>query len=317
VAIRLGTDTGDLERAAAALRAGELVAFPTETVYGLGAIATNDLAVARIFEVKQRPRFNPLIVHVTGPEAARSLARWNDLADRLARRFWPGALTLVLPRVPDSPLSLLVGAGGDTVALRAPSHPVARALLEATGLPVAAPSANRAGRVSPTTAEHVAEELGDRIDWIVDGGPCPLGLESTVVDASGEAPRLLRPGAVPRQVIEAEVGALDASPSEAGRPRSPGQLSSHYAPGRPLRLDVDRVCPDEALLAFGPMPLQGAAVTSNLSPSGDLTEAAAHLFAMLRDLDQPGVTAIAVMPIPGDGLGEAIRDRLARAAAPR
>ena len=314
----LGTSPGEIEEAARALRAGRLVAFPTETVYGLGAVATNDRAVAAIFAAKGRPRFNPLIVHVTDAAAARTLGRWNDAAGQLAARFWPGALTLVLPRSEGCPLSLLVSAGDDTVGLRAPAHPVAQALLEATGLPIAAPSANPAGQVSPTTAEHVAAGLGDRIDLIVDGGPCPIGLESTVLDLTCAPPRLLRPGGVTRDRLETVIGPLAAPDVTSDTPlRSPGQLPSHYAPARPLRLDVATVAADEALLAFGPRPPAGAAMTLNLSDRGDLEEAAANLFSMLRALDRPEYRAIAVMPIPARGLGEAIRDRLLRAAAPR
>jgi L-threonylcarbamoyladenylate synthase len=316
---RLGPSAGEIEQAAQALRSGRLVAFPTETVYGLGAVATNDRAVAAIFAAKGRPRFNPLIVHVTDASAARALGRWNATAERLAARFWPGALSLVLPRAEGCPLSLLVSAGGDTVALRAPAHPAARALLAATVLPVAAPSANPAGQVSPTTAEHVAAGLGEKIDLIVDGGSCPIGVESTVLDVSCTPPRLLRPGGVTRAALEAVIGPV-AGPVPSGATdlrRSPGQLESHYAPARPLRLDVAAVGADEALLAFGPRPLQGAAKTLNLSARGDLEEAAANLFAMLRALDRPGFRAIAVMPVPEDGLGEAIGDRLRRAAAPR
>ena len=314
----LGTSPGEIEEAARALRAGRLVAFPTETVYGLGAVATNDRAVAAIFVAKGRPRFNPLIVHVTNAAAARTLWRWNDAAGQLAARFWPGALTLVLPRSEGCPLSLLVSAGDDTVGLRAPAHPVAQALLEATGLPIAAPSANPAGQVSPTTAEHVAAGLGDRIDLIVDGGPCPIGLESTVLDLTCAPPRLLRPGGVTRDRLETVIGPLAAPDVTSDTPlRSPGQLPSHYAPARPLRLDVATVAADEALLAFGPRPPAGAAMTLNLSDRGDLEEAAANLFSMLRALDRPEYRAIAVMPIPARGLGEAIRDRLLRAAAPR
>ena len=317
MAERLGSGAGDIEHAARALRAGRLVAFPTETVYGLGAVATNDRAVAAIFAAKGRPRFNPLIVHVTDAAAARALVRWNDTAGRLAAHFWPGALTLVLPRAEGCPLSLLVSAGGDTVGLRAPAHPVAQALLEATVLPVAAPSANPAGRISPTTADHVEANLGDRIDLILDGGPCPVGIESTVLDVTGDPPRLLRPGGVTREALEAVVGPLagPAPASDTDRPRAPGQLASHYAPARPLRLDATEVSADEALLAFGPHPLPGAARTLNLSPSSDLVEAAANLFAMLRALDRPELRAIAVMPVPDRGLGEAICDRLRRAAA--
>jgi L-threonylcarbamoyladenylate synthase len=317
---RLGSSPEDIESAARALRAGRLVAFPTETVYGLGAVATNDRAVASIFAAKRRPRFNPLIVHVANRAAATALARWNEAAERLAARFWPGPLSLVLPRAPDSPLSLLVSAGLDTVAVRVPAHPLAQALLQAAVLPVAAPSANLAGEISPTTADHVAAALGQRIDLILDGGSCPIGLESTVVDLTGPAPRLLRPGGLVRSKIEAEIGPLQAGPGpgdEGEAALSPGQQASHYAPARPVRLDARSVAPDEALLAFGPRPLAGAATVLNLSPSGDLEEAAANLFAMLRALDRPEIRAIAIMPIPRQDLGEAIRDRLARAAAPR
>jgi L-threonylcarbamoyladenylate synthase len=316
---RLGTTAGEIEQAARALRAGRLVAFPTETVYGLGAIATNDRAVAAIFAAKGRPRFNPLIVHVTDAGAARALARWNATAEWLAARFWPGALTLVLPRAEGSPLSILVSAGGDTVGLRVPAHPVAQALLAATVLPVAAPSGNPAGQISPTTADHVAAGLGDRVDIIVDGGSCPIGVESTVLDVTCTPPRLLRPGGATRAALEAAIGPL-AGPAPTGgseHRRSPGQLASHYAPTRPLRLDATTVAADEALLAFGPQPLEGAAKTLNLSSRGDLEEAAANLFGMLRALDRPEFRAIAVMPVPGHDLGEAIRDRLIRAAAPR
>ena len=315
---RLDATPQGIEQAARALRAGRLVAFPTETVYGLGGIATDDRAVAAIFAAKRRPRLNPLIVHVASRDAARALARWSPLAERLAARFWPGALTLILPRAERCPLSSLVSAEGETVGLRLPAHPTARALLEATALPVAAPSANPAGAVSPTTAEHVVEGLGDRVDLILDGGRCPIGLESTVLDLTEARPRLLRPGGVARSALEAELGPLPTGSAETGAvPRAPGQFASHYAPARPLRLDVGTVAADEALLAFGPRPLEGAAAMLNLSAAGDLDEAAANLFAMLRRLDRLEVRAIAVMPIPGAGLGEAIRDRLLRAAAPR
>jgi L-threonylcarbamoyladenylate synthase len=315
---RLGTSAADIERAAAALRAGGLVVFPTETVYGLGAIATNDRAVAAIFAAKARPRFNPLIVHVVDRAAASSLAVWNPTAERLAARFWQGPLTLVLPRSSGCPLSLLVSAGGDTVALRAPAHPLAQALLRATVLPVAAPSATPAGRLSPTTADHVIEGLGGRVDLILDAGACPVGIESTVVDLSEGTARLLRPGGITRAALEAEIGPLASSaPQNDAPPRAPGQLTSHYAPSRPVRLDATTVASDEALLAFGPDLPEGAALTSNLSPSGHLEEAAANLFIMLRALDRPEIRTIAVMPIPAEGLGEAIRDRLLRAAAPR
>lgn len=302
--------------AAELLRSGGLVAFPTETVYGLGADATDDRAVAAIFEAKGRPRFNPLIVHVRDLAAAAREAVADKRASDLAAAFWPGPLTLVLPRRADSRISLLCSAGLDSLALRVPSHPVGRDLLEACGLPLAAPSANVSGKVSPTTAAHVAESLGARVPLILDGGPCPIGLESTVLDLTGETPMLLRPGGVTAEELVDVVGALGTASSDAGI-KSPGQLESHYAPGLPLRLEARSVTADEALLAFGPRPLEGAAATENLSDRGDLAEAAARLFAALRRLDRPGLAAIAVMPIPQRGLGVAINDRLRRAAAPR
>jgi L-threonylcarbamoyladenylate synthase len=310
-------DADAIAAAAAALRAGRLVAFPTETVYGLGADATNDAAVAAIFAAKRRPRFNPLIVHVSNTEAAAALAAFDDRTLRLAHRFWPGPLTIVLPRRPDCPVSLLCSAGLDTLAVRVPASAVAAELLRAAGCPVAAPSANPSGRLSPTTAGHVVEALGAEVDMVLDGGPCAVGVESTVVDLCGPQPLLLRAGGVTREALEAEVGPLAVVAAGAYRPRSPGQLSSHYAPERPVRLNVRGVARDEALLAFGPHPLAGAAAIRNLSESGDLVEAAARLFAALRELDRPGVRAIAVMPIPDHGLGAAINDRLRRAAAPR
>jgi L-threonylcarbamoyladenylate synthase len=305
-----------IAEAAAALRSGELVAFPTETVYGLGADATDDLAVARIFEAKGRPRFNPLIVHVPDVTEARRHVAWNDVADRLASRFWPGALTLVLPRADSCRLSLLCSAGLDTVAIRCPAHPIARALLRATERPLAAPSANRSGAVSPTLATHVAQSLAGTIDIVLDGGPCSIGLESTVLDLAFTPAGLLRPGGVTREAIEALAGPLAVADEGHGTTarRSPGQLESHYAPSRPLRLDASHVVGDEALLAFGRDVPTGANLTLNLSPAGDLGEAAANLFAMLRALDRPEVARIAVMPIPGTGLGLAINDRLRRAA---
>jgi L-threonylcarbamoyladenylate synthase len=302
-------DSAAIAAAGRILRAGGLVGFPTETVYGLGGDATDGKAVAAIFAAKGRPRFNPLIVHVGGLAEAERHADFSHPARRLAERFWPGALTLVLPRRADSPLSLLVSAGLDTVALRVPAHPVAAALIAAAGRPLAAPSANVSGAVSATTAAHVAEGLGGKLDMILDGGPTPLGLESTVIGFADGKPVLLRPGAIPRQEIEAVVGAL----GEAGEGiQSPGQLASHYAPRAALRLNAGAAGPHEMLLGFGPAPL----AKLNLSPRGDLKEAAANLFAMLRQLDQRAA-AIAVMPIPESGLGEAINDRLKRAAAPR
>lgn len=300
--------------AAARLAAGGLVAFPTETVYGLGADATNDNAVAGIFGAKGRPRFNPLIVHVPGLRQAMELVEFNRSAMILAEAFWPGPLTLVLPRKADCPLSLLVSAGLETVAVRVPAHPVAQQLLEAARVPLAAPSANRSGHVSPTTAAHVAEDFGSCIDLVIDAGRTQRGIESTVVGFEDGHAVLLRAGAVPREDIEAVTGPLTVP--ERARISSPGQLASHYAPRAGLRLNARVVEADEALLAFGP-EIPGVAVARNLSASGDLIEAAANLFAMLRELDASGVARIAVSPIPEHGLGEAINDRLRRAAAPR
>jgi len=299
--------------AAQRLIAGELVAFPTETVYGLGGDATNDRAVARIFEAKGRPRFNPLIVHVLDADAARTQVTFDARADRLAARFWPGALTLVLPRRPGCTVSLLASAGLDSLAVRVPRHAVAHALLVACGRPIAAPSANASGKVSPTTAEHVARSLGPKVAMILDGGRCPVGIESTVLDLTGATPVLLRPGGVTAEELTDAIGPL-AAPAAGDAPKSPGLLASHYAPDVPLRLDAQDVRAGEALLAFGACSIAGAAVVENLSPAGNLEEAAANLFAMLRALDRPGLTGIAVMPIPERGLGRAINDRLRRAA---
>jgi L-threonylcarbamoyladenylate synthase len=307
----------EIDRAAALLRSGKLVAFPTETVYGLGADATSDVAVAAIFAAKARPSFNPLIVHVLDATAARPLVHFDARAARLAERFWPGPLSLVLRRAEDCPVSLLASAGLDSLALRAPAHPVARALLGAAARPIAAPSANRSGRVSPTTAEHVLEELGGRIAAVLDGGPCQVGIESTVIDLTAARPRLLRPGGVAAEAIEELLGPLERAALGATAPRSPGMLASHYAPSLPLRLDATTVAHDEALLVFGPNAPQGAKAVRWLSRSGDLAEAAANLFAALRALDRPEFRAIAVTSIPAHGLGLAINDRLRRAAAPR
>ena len=301
--------------AARLLRAGAPVAFPTETVYGLGADATDDRAVAAIFAAKQRPRFNPLIVHVLNAEIAETLADFDDRARRLAETFWPGPLTLILPRRPDSPASLLVSAGLDSIAVRVPAHRVARSLLTETGKPIAAPSANLSGQVSPTTAQHVLDSMGGRIPLILAGGRCTVGLESTVVDLTGPIARLLRPGSVTAEDLAALIGPL-ASSDQTDQPKSPGQLASHYAPNAPLRLNVPQPHPGEAYLAFGPDMRKGDRI-ANLSAEGDLHEAAANLFAMLRALDQPDIVGIAVAPIPEEGLGVAINDRLVRAAAPR
>ncbi len=312
----LPADARGIRAAARALAEGRLVAFPTETVYGLGAIVTDDRAIARIFLAKRRPHHNPLIAHAADRSMAAGFAWLDERAERLAEAFWPGPLTLVLPLKNGVPVSPMVTAGLSTVGVRVPAHPVARRLVEETGLPVAAPSANRSGRVSPTTAAHVARDLGETVDWILDAGPCSVGVESTIVDLSEpERARLLRPGGIPRERIEALIGPLEGAAS-GGPVRSPGLLGRHYAPRRPLRLEAQRVAGDEALLAFGPEPLAGARVTLNLSPRGDLVEAAANLFAMLRRLDEADVRAIAVMPIPREGLGEAINDRLRRAALP-
>ena len=306
-----------IAQAAQALARGETVAFPTETVYGLGANARNAEAVAKVFAAKERPRFNPLIVHVPGLAAAETYAAFNDTARTLAHAFWPGPLSLVLPKRPDSGIADLVTAGLDTIALRAPNHAVAQALLAATSLPIAAPSANRSGRLSPTEAAHVAQELGERPAMILDGGPCARGIESTVVRVTDDAPVLLRLGAVPREAIEAVLGRTLAVAEEDAPIASPGQLERHYAPQTPLRLDAKDVEADEALLAFGSSVPTGARQTLNLSAAGDPTEAATNLFAALRALDQSGASAIAVMPIPDHGLGEAINDRLRRAAKAR
>jgi L-threonylcarbamoyladenylate synthase len=303
----------DITRAAQALKSGALVAFPTETVYGLGADAGNAIAVARLYAAKGRPQFNPLIAHVLDLDAARQHAVFGAEAEALARRFWPGPLTLVLPRRETSTVSELACAGLASIALRAPSHPIARALLTAFGGAIVAPSANRSGHVSATRSAHVAADLGREVDVILDGGASPMGLESAIVALEDGAPAtLLRPGAIPRELIETVVGPLAAP--QAGRIAAPGMLESHYAPRARLRLDAMAPGPGEVYLAFASTaPDPGL----SLSPSGDLVEAAANLYAHLRALDAAGPEVIAVAPIPGHGLGEAIRDRLARAAAPR
>ncbi len=298
-----------IARAAALLRDGRLVAFPTETVYGLGGDATNDRAVAAIFEAKGRPAFNPLICHVPDIEAAGTLVTFDPIAERLAALYWPGALTLVLPRRTGCPVSLLASAGLDTLAVRIPERPAALALLRAVGRPVAGPSANPSGRISPTTARHVADGLGDKVAMILDDGPCPVGIESTVIGVTEGKAYLLRPGGITAEAVEAEIGPLHAPISDAVQ--APGMLQSHYAPDRPVRLNASDARPGEALLGFGPDAPPGP----NLSPSGDLVEAAANLFALLHELDRPEHAGIAVMPVPETGLGRAINDRLRRAAA--
>jgi L-threonylcarbamoyladenylate synthase len=315
------TEATATEAAARCLRNGGLVAFPTETVYGLGADAGNAAAIARLYQAKGRPSFNPLIAHVNDLAAAQRIAEFDARAILLAQAFWPGPLTLVLPKAPGCAVADLATAGLDTVAVRVPAHPIARDILRAFGGPVAAPSANLSGHVSPTTAAHVRNDLGDRIDLIVDGGPVEVGVESTIVGCF-DAPMLLRPGGVPRQQIERVLGrTLLQPPSEAGadssQPLAPGMLASHYAPRTRVRLNADRLGAGEALLAFGPVAISGIDALSavmNLSARGDLAEAAANLFGYLRALDATGARAIAVMPVPDHGLGEAINDRLRRAA---
>jgi L-threonylcarbamoyladenylate synthase len=322
---RLAADPAGIAEAASLIRSGRLVAFPTETVYGLGADATSEPAVAAIFEAKGRPRFNPLIVHTAEASAAFSLGVPDARAEKLADALWPGPLTLVLPCRPRCPVALLARAGLDTVALRVPAHPVALALVRAAGVPVAAPSANRSGAVSPTTAAHVLEGLGGRIAAVVDGGACPVGVESSVLDLTGRVPVLLRPGGATVEAIEAVIGPvalpIDRAAAEATQGlRSPGLLVSHYAPVLPLRLGAVSAGEDEALLAFGPSP-PPAPLAFNLSERGDLAEAASRLFAGLRFLDREGrargLARIAAMAVPSEGLGLAINDRLNRAAAPR
>jgi L-threonylcarbamoyladenylate synthase len=311
-----------LPRAAALLRQGALVAFPTETVYGLGANARDARAVAAVFAAKGRPSFNPLISHFPDAEAAFAEVEPDPRARRLAARFWPGPLTLVLPRRASSRIDALAGAGLPTLAVRVPAHPLAQALLRQAGVPVAAPSANRSGQVSPTTAAHVLAGLRGRLAAVLDGGPCAVGVESTVLDLGSPLATLLRPGGVSREALEAEIGPLalaGATAGEAARP-SPGMLLSHYAPGLPVRLEARAVAADEALLAFGPA-LPGAGAAWQLSEGGDVVEAASRLFAGLRWLDAEGarlgLRGIAAMPVPEAGLGAAINDRLRRAAAPR
>lgn len=312
----LKADADACRRAGEALRQGRLVAFPTETVYGLGGDARNSRAVAAIFEAKRRPTFNPLIVHVARLEQAQALAAFDARALALAAAFWPGPLTLVLPRRPDSGLSDLIGTGFASVAIRMPSHPVARAVLAAADCPVAAPSANPSGRISPTRAEHVMAGLDGRVDLVLDGGACAVGVESTVLDLASGAPRVLRPGGVTAEEIAAVIGEpVEIRQQSAGEGPlvGPGQLTSHYAPNAAVRLNAQAAAGGEALLGFGDAP----DATLNLSPAGDLKEAAANLFAMLRALDDGAYRAIAVSPIPETGLGIAINDRLRRAAAPR
>ncbi|MGJ4945194.1 L-threonylcarbamoyladenylate synthase [Bradyrhizobium sp. HKCCYLS1011] len=320
----LSANPAGIDAAVATLSRGGLVAFPTETVYGLGADATHAGAIARLYAAKGRPAFNPLIAHVADLAAARRIGRFDATAEKLAAAFWPGPLTLVLPQTAGCAVADLATAGLDTVAIRVPAHPTAQALLAAFGGPVVAPSANISGHVSPTMAIHVNADLAGRIDLILDGGPVHVGVESTIVGCFAQ-PTLLRPGGVPTEAIEAMLGERLARPlaeaaNDDDQPVAPGMLASHYAPRAAVRLDARSVAPGEALLAFGPIDLPGtdrAAAVLNLSPAGDPAEAATHLFGYLRALDASGARAIAVMPIPHEGLGEAINDRLRRAAAPR
>jgi L-threonylcarbamoyladenylate synthase len=310
--------------AARCLAAGGLVAFPTETVYGLGADATNAAAVARLYQAKGRPAFNPLIAHISDIEAARRIAQFDAPAMVLAEAFWPGPLTLVLPKCKGCVVADLATAGLDTIAIRVPAHPVAQDILRAFGGPVVAPSANLSGHVSPTTAAHVQTDLGGRIDLVIDGGPVEVGVESTIIGCF-EQPMLLRPGGVPSGEIERVLGRALAQPpedtiSDTGQPLAPGMLASHYAPRTKVRLNARRIEDGEAVLAFGSNAVPGleaASAMMNLSERGDLPEAAANLFGFLRALDAKGARVIAVMPIPDHGLGEAINDRLRRAAVGR
>jgi L-threonylcarbamoyladenylate synthase len=307
----LGPSAAGTARAAELLRQGGLVAFPTETVYGLGADACNGAAVANIYAAKGRPSFNPLIAHVASAEAARRHVVWNETAERLAQAFWPGPLSLVLPLKPDHGISELVTAGLPTLALRVPAHPAARALLEALDGPVAAPSANPSGRISPTTAAHVLAGLDGKIAAVLDDGACGVGLESTIIGLAGEDPLLLRPGGLAAEEIEAVLSRPLVLRDAADPLTAPGQLLSHYAPDSSVRLNASAPQGEELLLGFGPMECD-----LNLSPSGDLAEAAANLFGHFHHLDALA-RPIAVAPVPLHGLGLAINDRLQRAAAPK
>jgi L-threonylcarbamoyladenylate synthase len=304
----------DIAAAAQALREGQLVAFPTETVYGLGADATDDKAVARVYAAKGRPSFNPLIVHVPDSETAFALGQFAPEAKALAKAFWPGPLSLVVPRAAACPVSLLASAGLGSIAIRVPAHPVALDLLKAAGRPVVAPSANPSGKISPTTAEHVRRHLKDRLAMVLDGGRCKVGVESSVVSFMEGAPKLLRQGGIPRTEIEKVLGHPVTVESHSARPHAPGQLVSHYAPHAELRLNAEAPREGEAYLGFGKFHAHGP---WTLSATGDLVEAAASLFRLLHEIDATGVARIAVAPIPHHGLGEAINDRLLRAAAPR
>lgn len=307
-------DDETLSAAADLLRSGDVVAFPTETVYGLGADATQEDAVAKVFAIKGRPAVNPLIVHVGRPDWVAGLALPDGRFDVLVRTFWPGPLTLVMHRRPDSPVAAAVSANLDTIAVRQPSHPVAAALLSKVKRPLAAPSANPSGHVSPTAAEHVAKDLGDQIPLILDGGPCTAGIESTVLDLTDDTPRILRPGSIGPEAISDVIGAVLDHAETADSVTSPGQMEKHYAPSLPVTLRAMAGEPGDCFIGFGAMP----DADLNLSPTSDLAEAATNLFAMLRAADDPDrYTGIAVSPIPDAGIGRAINDRLARAAKGR
>ncbi len=310
-----------IDAAIAVLNKARPVAIPTETVYGLAADATDPAAITSIYETKGRPRFNPLICHMADLAMAERHARFDPVSRRLAEGFWPGPLTLVLPLSADSAIHPLATAGLDTVGIRVPKG-FAGDLIRAFDRPLAAPSANSSGKISPTTAEHVNADLGDRIDLIIDGGPCPVGVESTIVKVEDGRIRLLRPGGVPVEAIEAATGLSVERPKAAGTAaiEAPGMLASHYAPNAHVRLEASGIAAGEALIRFGAAPVEGmekAEAVFDLSPSGDLNEAAANLFGLLKKADQTGAAGIAVTPIPNHGLGEAINDRLKRAAAPR
>lgn len=309
-----------IAKAAEIIRSGGLVAVPTETVYGLAADATNDQAVARIFEAKSRPQFNPLIIHVADVEMAKRYVKMTPLSEKLADKFWPGALTIVLQRREGSPVSLLVSAGLGTIAVRAPNHKTAQALIKTADRPFAAPSANRSGSISPTNPDHVRQSLGDRVELILEGGACSVGIESTIVKVDGDAVTMLRPGGLARNVIEEFIGRPLSEIPPSQSPQAPGMLANHYAPQAQLRLNASEPQEDEAFLGFGTVAANSP-FALNLSASGDLREAAANLFAHLHALDRSATAhdlkTIAVAPIPMEGLGEAINDRLKRAAAPR
>ncbi|MFL2769867.1 MAG: L-threonylcarbamoyladenylate synthase [Rhodospirillaceae bacterium] len=316
--IRSG-DKANITKAARSLRLGGLVAFPTETVYGLGADATQDTAIAQIYALKERPALNPLIVHVGRPDWVAGLATPDGRFDALTRAFWPGPLTLILRRRADSPIGAAVSAGLDTIAVRQPNHPVAAALLTHVKRPLAAPSANPSGQVSPTTAKHVFDDFGDRLNFILDGGPCTTGIESTVLDLTATTARILRAGVVGVDALEKVIGSVTPpdivqAQEMEGSISSPGQLEKHYSPSLPVRLNAQRAIEDEALIGFGKTPR----ATLNLSPTGNLDEAAASLFAALRSLDDPKrFRGIAIVPIPTLGVGQAINDRLLRASKGR